>query len=191
MARSKKKKARSKSRRKKKPSKKKRHRAKKVAKVQPKIGSKDFAALQAKWYAKLADSGFEDIEWSDSKTGFGQGTPYLANSGFGKVYKPETEQYFRLVTNYVTHHELQLEQDRQKRYILQLHQDGVSYRDIVKLYNKRFKKKRSLFFIFYKLRQYRDEIMQWNKTSEHGIYASQDDALGSTLMQAEKPTYKQ
>lgn len=176
MARSKKKassKARKRStatRGKKKPRKPKRH---PVRRPQPKplqqlsIGSPEFAKLQAKWYGKLADEGFEDIEWTDNKTGLGQGTPYLSGSGYGKVYKPETELYFRMVQNYITHNEKSF--DKWKRFILSLHVDGVSYRDIVRAYNKRFRARRSLFFIFYKLRQYKTEITQWNEVNKEGL----------------------
>ena len=37
----------------------------------------DFKKIQKEWYSKLNSEGFEDIEWFNPDTGFGQNSPYL------------------------------------------------------------------------------------------------------------------
>lgn len=39
--------------------------------------TKHFKKLKTKWYAKLKEDGFEDIEYHDPETGIGEGSPYL------------------------------------------------------------------------------------------------------------------
>jgi len=42
-----------------------------------KFNSRDFLKLKSEWYKKLQESGFEDLEWHDFKTGRGESSPYL------------------------------------------------------------------------------------------------------------------
>lgn len=41
-----------------------------------------FKTVQKEWYAKLKESGFDDLEWFNPKTGFGQNSDYLKKTVF-------------------------------------------------------------------------------------------------------------
>ena len=69
--------------------------------------SKQFVKLQNKWYKKLKQSGFQDLEWYNPDSGFGQGSPFLQTKGnitLGDVrrkYRETAAQYFRLSRNFL------------------------------------------------------------------------------------------
>jgi len=72
-----------------------------------KKSNREFLDLQNKWYKKLKRSGFEDIEWTNPKTGRGQNSPYLkaGNSVTSKQMRSESasalQQHYRLCRNFL------------------------------------------------------------------------------------------
>lgn len=64
-----------------------------------------FLKLQKKWYEKLLEDGFTDIEWTRSQKSFDQNSPYL--HGFRERQdRPtfeHTQNWYLLVQNYRTH----------------------------------------------------------------------------------------
>lgn len=97
----------------------------------------DFKTLQAKWYAKLKKSGFEDIEYAND---------YLKSSTSRFVAEnpnPEswiaTEQYYRLAAHFL--HDYKFESKRDA-VIWEYHANGISVRDISVLLKKARQKRR-------------------------------------------------
>lgn len=101
--------------------------------------SKEFKALQGKWYTKLEKSGFEDIEkeegtlkWSPRQT---LNKPYNRDR---KTFIESKEVYFRLAGYFLYDHLFVKKNDRM---IWKLHAEGMSYRQISALLKaKRIKK---------------------------------------------------
>ena len=70
------------------------------------MSRREFANLQKEWYDKLSESGFEDIEWVDHKTGIGHGSTWLktqTSHNRAITYNPDTEEYFRLARSFYQH----------------------------------------------------------------------------------------
>lgn len=134
-----------------------------------KLGSPQFAALQKKYYAKLAQKGFKDIEWVDHSTGKGQQSSYLKGSDANKQFAHGTStlDYYRLCSNFLVHNEKHLT----PRELLVWHHwtEGKTLRDIVVLYNKRFKPKRYLYWIFRLFEQLEARCMDWNISHPEGL----------------------
>lgn len=145
----------------------------------PKLGTKAFAELQAKWYKKLERSGFQDIEWADHDTGYGQNSRFLkgdaaAGLGTGNKHR-DIEQFYRLVTNYLTHVPIK---GTRMQFMCQLFGDGVTYRAIIKAVKKRFKVKISLYYVFYHMRKFKAAVMEFNKINPDGLlYEAPDPVL--------------
>lgn len=94
--------------------------------------SSSFKALEAEWKAKLASSGFEDIE-SDEST-----LKQYASSDFAKrpEYDQSKEEYYRLAGHFL--HEYHFRDSRGstwqwKKQVWELHAEGKSIREIIKL----------------------------------------------------------
>lgn len=138
----------------------------------PSLGSKEFAALQATWYDKLAKSGFDDIEWCDEATGRGQNSDYLKRPDQERIkhVKLNTYEYYRLCTNYYTHNTKW--KSKYYKYIWELYCHGTTYRQIMKLANKRFKpygERHTLYYIHHVIKYTEALCMQWNKEHAEGL----------------------
>lgn len=144
-----------------------------------KLDSKEFNKLQAKWYAKLAKEGFEDLEWSDASTGKGQNSGYLKKSPpkFDADKAAASELYYALLRNFITHDILR---DMQDRMMLSLHAEGVGYREILEELKQRYKIDYSLTVLHHKLKALQSRAMEWNKTSQNGLYVTR--AENSAMM---------
>lgn len=90
--------------------------------------SKEFKTLQAKWYKKAKESGFEDIEkdeqWLKRHTGF-YGKDHLYRTEYARARR----DYYIAAGQFLHSHLFDNEVDRR---IWELHANGVSIRDIVK-----------------------------------------------------------
>ncbi len=132
-----------------------------------KIGSPEFTKLQAKWYAKLKPD-FDDIEWTDSRTGKGQNSDYLRGSlAKGKPWSPERAQFYRLLQNYVTHY--QFKARRLDRFIMTRLNDGWTYRAIHVAAKKKYKLRRSLYWVFYHIKELVTDMVKWNREHKQGL----------------------
>jgi len=109
--------------------------------------SAKFKELQKKWYTKLKDSGFNDIE---SRTPGKQDDPLLGFNNYvtRKRYNAEVEEYFRRCRHHLTNYRWRCRIDR---HLFQWHTEGLSYRKIVRAFNAKFKEKRSIFYIHKRL----------------------------------------
>jgi len=155
---------------------------------------KDFNKLQRLWYQKLADEGFEDIEWTSSQRTFEHNSPFL--QGFkDRKDRPtfeHTQNWYQLVENYYTNcttlPKTNVKQPKLHRIILEQYKEGVPYRAIVRHinrnYTKRLAKRRmhnskpfmNLNKVFNVLQIHLPYIIEWNRTHPDGrLYAGNED----------------
>lgn len=136
--------------------------------------SKEFRKLQAKWYEKLRKSGFDDLEWTDTKTGHGQNTSYLKKqipNNLGERMHA-TDLYYTMCRNWLTHAGPKLKKDRMA---FELHAEGKGYREILKMIENFDHRKRSLFYLFQRMKPLVKEMLAWNETDPRGVIKSRND----------------
>lgn len=92
--------------------------------------SSEFKALKSKWYGKLKKSGFKDAETDEEHLQDWSRTLFSKRP----EYDQSKEEYYRLAGHFLHEHTFQTETDRK---IWDLHQNGVSIRNIVKLLKKK------------------------------------------------------
>ncbi len=133
--------------------------------------SKDFIKLQKQWYKKLKDSGFDDIEFTDHATGLGQNSAYLKRPSayLAKKYNKQTDKYYSLFRNFLTFGTFTSKIDKN---IALWHSEGVSYRKIVKLIAKTHRMRRSLFYVFTKIKKLQRQMIEFNRTHPEGMLQS-------------------
>ncbi len=130
---------------------------------------KTFAGLQKHWYDKLKAEGFDDIEWTDHKSGIGQNSDYLKRADQQRIQhvKPNTYEYFRLCTNYFTN--CTRWKSNYHRTSWKLYCEGATYRQILDFCNAKYKQKRTLFYMHYIIKQLEAKCMVWNERSKYGM----------------------
>ncbi len=92
-----------------------------------------FKRLRAKWYKKLKDEGFEDIESPDSEL-LHKWHGSLFATHYDPVVTPAKEEYYRRAAQELHTYPFENNLDR---LIWEKHAGGLSIRDIVKLLKKR------------------------------------------------------
>ena len=136
---------------------------------------RDFKALQAHWYAKLESKGFDDIEWTDPKTGRGQNSTYLKRStgSIRRQYDSNVETHYRLARNFLTHWNgwSTLKMRVRAKAIYALYSEGMPYRKIAARINNdyRYAKTISIFTLSRMLTRINKIMMEWNKTDKEGM----------------------
>lgn len=155
--------------------------------VQPatlKIGSKQFEKLQAEWYRRAADfngttdtgDAIGDIEWATNPN-----SPYLQRSGGkARMLTPGKQLYYALCRNYLTHGGLK----GRKKFAWQHHTDGLSYRKILGLMQRKYGIKRSVYWVFYFVEAIKEKMLAWNRTHPEGMLnpANQDSFAEDALL---------
>jgi len=127
--------------------------------------SEQFLELQAKWYDKLKQKGFQDIEEFSDKYGNRKSFLKRSSKSLSYKYNPTTFQHFRLARNFLEHGHFSSKLDK---FIWKLYAEGYSYRDIiVELAKKDIHY--SVFFIFKKVRQLNQDMRLFNAYSPEGI----------------------
>lgn len=133
----------------------------------PGLTNKEYAKLQKQWYAKLEADGFKDLEWVDHKTGKGHNSDFLRGSfGGGKRYHAGRDLHYRLASNYLMHCK---NLRGYNRFIWKLHSEGETYEDIVKQIRKKYKKKVSVYKVYYDLKQLTERCYKWNARYNEGL----------------------
>lgn len=89
-----------------------------------------YAKLKAKWYKKLADGGFVDIERDEHSFKNGNNYNMLTTPAIQWVAK---EEYYRMATHFLNEHNFDSELDK---VIWEYHTNGISMRNIVLLLAK-------------------------------------------------------
>jgi hypothetical protein len=101
----------------------------------PKPGTPEFKRLCAKWYAKLKETGFKDLERPHPKTGFAGPDSWLNAKSLRSIaddFDPKRAAYFRRLTHFVTHRGHAWHEKPFYRFAARLYVDGYSYRQICK-----------------------------------------------------------
>lgn len=132
----------------------------------------EFIRLQNKWYKKLKDEGFKDIEWLDSSTGLGHDTPYLAGSvskasvSLNEMHDLQASQaskdqqnYYRICSNYAVYGTFP---SKTHRKIFEYHASGLSYRKIARIMTSKHRQPMSYFKVFYIVKALKEEMFRWN-----------------------------
>lgn len=111
------------------------------------LKSKQFKDLQATWYKKLKNSGFEDIEKDEKYLKF-YPLEYF-ETHYDPIKYQAKEDYYRMAGKFLYDHffneagNARKDRDQESRLIWQAHAEGTSIRNIVKLIKKKgFKSKR-------------------------------------------------
>jgi len=145
---------------------------------------KEFRELQDKWYKKLAKEGFDDLEWTDSKTGRGQNSRYLKKTlnNLRKVYDKNRATHYRLCENFLTHGRFP---SKKHEFIFKLYVNGISYRLMIpKMFNnfKTGKRSFSVFYIHPRLHECLKLMRQFTLSDPEGMqsdpeYLSHEDEV--------------
>jgi hypothetical protein len=101
--------------------------------AKPKAAPQDLNALRKTWYAKLKESGFNDLEvytYKDGMNGLLKSTKASRTLTEYAKTKDLREVYFRRLTNFVTHNP-NWARDKTANMIAQLYIQGISYRKML------------------------------------------------------------
>lgn len=147
-----------------------------------KVHSKEFAALQAKWYAKLAadtshpDGNFKDIEWQTNPD-----SPHLKKpSSRARKLVPGKQLYYALARNFATHGTFKTPTAKKA---WDMHSEGISYRRILKAVKKSpWKYKKSLYAFYYFIEAIRQQCMRFNTDHPEGLFYGQDSFADDSLL---------
>jgi hypothetical protein len=126
--------------------------------------SKKFIELQNKWYDKLTDSGFSDIEYLDQKTGQGQSTPYLESSlnHFRHLRASDISnmlEYFTLASQFLNDHKFPT---KLHKFMWGLYCENISYRKMIPIIKARgFKFVPSIYWISIKINELKSIFKQY------------------------------
>lgn len=94
------------------------------------LNPNDYAAQKKYWYDKLKQSGFDDIELSDTTLKLGSEQFRRPRSMHGWQAKAA---YYQMASNFLNDHRFD---NRLERIIWQYHSEGISVRDIAITLNK-------------------------------------------------------
>lgn len=116
--------------------------------------SKEFLELQTKWYKKLEDSGFSDIEQNDDNPGkVGGNLKKWSKSLLANIEKTpfeDKQRYFELAGHFLYDHEFA---DATEKRIWELHSQGYSLREIVRAIKKKKFGRDNIFKIVNKFKE--------------------------------------
>jgi hypothetical protein len=157
------------------------------------VTKSQFRSEAKKWHQKLIRSGFPEIEqFATDYTGhfspFFVKTPQsnsLSGSAatISRIYKPETEEYYRRLALFFYHAPMRVLFSRAKvprelyliyKTIVRLRMEGVTYQGIAKFLNsykvrsrkiKQLRKRYTLFFVYYHVQVIEPIVNQWYKAT--------------------------
>jgi hypothetical protein len=109
-----------------------------------------FVKLQSKWYKKLSKAGFSDLEHFSEFYGASQASPFLRNpiANLRSKFTVSTQIYYQHAQDFAKYGNFP---SKLLQYLWQLHSDGVSYRQIIPLIAKKFKRTYSIFWVSQKV----------------------------------------
>jgi hypothetical protein len=142
-----------------------------------------FRRLKSKWYAKLKNDGFEDIEWHDAKTSEGEQSSYL-KSHFSQTYISDSLSNKDVLINSerykaqraIDHYNMHGEFNELDKKLWELYAEGASYRQMSQALRKLHKSKTlySVFWVFHRIKHLRCEMIRFNYGDINGLKASDE-----------------
>lgn len=149
----------------------------------PQMKRDDLIKLTNLWYKKLEDSGFDDIEFYNKRTGYGQDSRYTKDLALSYKwrYNEFTAQHYRLCENFLSHYDFPNKKDK---FIFSLYTAGLTFREIIAkckkkggsyAYNHKKKPNISLFSLHHKLKRYIALCHKWNLEHPDGIHLAEAD----------------
>lgn len=147
---------------------------------------KEFRELQQKWYKKLKEDGFKDIEYVSPHTGNEEvGFFRISDSAkevainLGGLRSDERLNFWRAMSNYLQHNPewyrvIGIEQkwlQRRYSFISEQFIEGESYRDISKAWKRLYphRKQFSYFIVFQIVGEFQKLAIDWNRKHEEGL----------------------
>lgn len=127
--------------------------------------SKKFKVEQKKWYKKLKDEGFDDIEWTDHNTGYGHDTKYIKQPAYraGMSYNESTEVYYSQCREFVT--KAYFKANRQPvKLTFELYSEGIGYREISQRLKDSGHRYNSLLWISFRVNEVLADMKLFFKT---------------------------
>ncbi len=145
-------------------------------KIAPQIhkNSPEMRQLTQKWYNKLADKGFKDIE-GYTAIGLREGPINGASlRNFADNFSPETRHYYAQLRCYLTFKEVILDVygapiGPTKRLAIELYSEGVPYRAILKQLKGRQGPALNLFSLSKLINYFVGIARHWNKVNHNGL----------------------
>jgi hypothetical protein len=149
--------------------------------------------LTKEWYKKLEKDGVhEEIEWAGgSVDSLGTGSPYLKRPDQTRIKyaKINSYEYYRLCACYLAHNKSWLEKG--DALIWAGFTEGTTYRDIQKAFNKRVKPRRSLFYIFTRIKVLCERMEAWHREHPEGLRNGREDFhVDDVLLREPDPVLK-
>ncbi len=141
--------------------------------MKPKIKQRQ-AKLTSIWYKKLRDEGFDDIEFFDDSTGYGQNSDYLKRSSARilQKYSAETAAHYQICYQYSKFTRIHNTRDR---FCIDLYLEGVPYRKIISMakakgkgffYDHAGKQQLSLFSLHHIIKKFVKKAYEWHKRND-------------------------
>jgi hypothetical protein len=147
-----------------------RARAQKARKsLTPRLGSREFKALQADWYRRLKDEGFRDLENLDSKGNdradyrlHGRSLTQIA-----RLYDSAVERHYARLRNFATH--CPSFGSNWDRFVLKRYAEGISYQQICNEYEAETGIRRGKYSVHHSAKRIDAAAIAWNKRDPLGL----------------------
>lgn len=134
--------------------------------------------LTKEWYKRLKDDGHDDIEWTGGLVdSCGTGSPFLKRPDQTRIKyaKVNSYEFYRLCTCYLMHNKSwELAGDK---LIWAGFTEGTTYRDIQKAFNKKVKPRRSLFYVFTRIKVLCERMETWHRVDAEGLRNGKEDFM--------------
>jgi hypothetical protein len=137
-------------------------------KREPKLGTREFKDLQALWYAKLAKTGFQDLEPDNNQDGLLSARGSQSQAKFSTVALQFRELYYRRISNFITHNP-KWHAKALYNLVGLLYSEGLSYRKMLPVIKRRIKKSTNIWRVHKIVKLFEVRVLAWNKLSPEGI----------------------
>lgn len=157
--------------------------------IPPNMSREEFIKLKKLWDEKLQNSGIFNIESQLDSNGTVSSYLYTdpnsreisgSHYNISKTLNNFNAEYYRLVSIFLRHAKFKYvfkgkgKLIREYKTLMNLHADGLSYREVVVEFNKRQKRYnkrlRSVYWVFTSIQTIVKEMYKWHHTDKNGVY---------------------
>ena len=151
-----------------------------------------FIELQKKWYKKLKDEGFQDIEYTQPNGNEQLGMLSVGNGNLQRKMRymgsdavKNRIKFYDIIQSFLAHNPKWAKSGRD-RFISERYAEGHSYRKIIKLYKAKYKNIEryptfSVFVVFKVVNRLVKLAMEWNRSSPDGLQIEETLNLAEEL----------